>query len=155
MNHAPPKVKFSFVWENHAPPKVKFFAWLLIQNRIQCSVNLKRKNILDSDTCEVCKRLPESADHLISGCTFSQSFWRHIGWDPAAIPPVSATGAANSRWCSYPLVAHYVPAMLLATMESLTQCCVPKQTPQPATPAAGVPCCSKALVMAPPGIATR
>ena len=83
-----PCAYFSFVWKNHAPAKVKFFAWL-IQNRIQCSVNLKRKNILDSDTCEVCKRLPESADHLISGCTFSQSFWRHIGWDPAAIPPVS------------------------------------------------------------------
>jgi hypothetical protein len=45
---------FAFVWNNFAPPRVKFFAWLLVQNRIQCKTNLRKKNILDDDTCELC-----------------------------------------------------------------------------------------------------
>lgn len=36
MDQKPPF--FSFVWNNFAPPRVKFFAWLLVQNRIQCKV---------------------------------------------------------------------------------------------------------------------
>jgi len=62
---------YKFVWQNHAPPKVKFFAWLLLQGRIQCKSNLKMKNIVDSDVCDLCNRSPETADHLVSGCPFA------------------------------------------------------------------------------------
>jgi len=78
-----------FILKNHAPPKVKFFAWLLLQNSIQCKANLKKKNILDSDVCELCKCSAETASHLIFGCSIAQSFWRHIGWDPLRIPPAA------------------------------------------------------------------
>jgi hypothetical protein len=80
---------YRFVWTNHAPPKVKFFAWLLVQNRIQCSSNLKKKNILEHDTCTLCSLSAENADHLITGCPFAQCFWRYIGWDPTLIPPAT------------------------------------------------------------------
>jgi len=82
-------VYYQFVWKNHAPPKVKFFAWLLLQERIQCKTNLKRKNVLDSDTCDLCGLAPETPDHIISQCEFARRFWLHLGWDPASIPPVS------------------------------------------------------------------
>ena len=35
---------YTFVWRNYAPPKVKFFPWLLIQNCIQCKINLRKKD---------------------------------------------------------------------------------------------------------------
>jgi len=65
---------YIFVWKNYAPPKVKFFAWLLLQNRIQCSSNLKKKNILESDSCVLCSHAAETADHLMASCPFAQSF---------------------------------------------------------------------------------
>lgn len=101
---------YQFVWKNHAPPKVKFFAWLLLQERIQCKTNLKRKNVLDSDTCDLCGLAPETPDHIISQCEFTRRFWLHLGWDPASIPPVSklwevqgqagAPARSLSRQCS-------------------------------------------------------
>ena len=34
---------FDFIWRNFAPPREKFFAWLLVQDRIQCKANLEKK----------------------------------------------------------------------------------------------------------------
>jgi hypothetical protein len=79
---------FNFVWRNHAPPRVRFFAWLLVQNRIQCKVNLAKKNIVDDATCELCKEHDEDADHIVSGCRFARQFWTRIGWAPEDIYPV-------------------------------------------------------------------
>ena len=80
---------FNFIWQNHALPKVKFFAWLLLQEHIQCKSNLKKKNILDTDVCELCNQSAETTSHLISGCSFAQRFWRHLGWEPLIIPPAA------------------------------------------------------------------
>ncbi|CAN6202116.1 unnamed protein product [Urochloa humidicola] len=77
---------YQFVWKNRAPPKVKFFAWLLLQNRIQCRTLLKKKNIIESDTCEICGREPEDAEHIISKCSFAHRFWGHLGWHSSEIP---------------------------------------------------------------------
>jgi hypothetical protein len=66
----------SFVWRNHALPKVRFFAWLLVQERIQCKTNLMKKHILDDATCDLCKSHPEDSDHVVRGCSFAASFWQ-------------------------------------------------------------------------------
>lgn len=81
---------FDFVWRSCAPPKVKFFAWLLVQNRIQCKANLKRKNVLDDDRCDICGTATEDADHIITRCHFAQDFWCRLGWTPVDLPSVSA-----------------------------------------------------------------
>jgi hypothetical protein len=48
-----------------------------------------KKNVLESDTCNLCGRSAETADHIISQCPFSQRFWIHLGWNPTAIPSVN------------------------------------------------------------------
>lgn len=70
-------------------PRVKFFAWLLVQNRIQCKSNLLKKNILDDDTCELCNNGSEDADHIISRCPFARSLWEKVGWGSGRIAKVS------------------------------------------------------------------
>ena len=56
------------------PTRVKFFAWLLVQNMIQCKVNLANKGLLQDATYDMCKDQDEDADHIISKCTFTCSF---------------------------------------------------------------------------------
>ena len=67
---------------------VKFFAWLLTQNRIHCRAALVHKHILDDARCELCGLSDETADHILSECSFAQSFWTHIGW-PSGVAKVS------------------------------------------------------------------
>ena len=67
-------------WSNCAPPRVQFFAWLLIQKRIQCRANLKKKSIVEDDNCELCKQALESAEHLIFRCPFAENVWTKKGF---------------------------------------------------------------------------
>ena len=68
-----------FVWNNRAPPRVQFFAWLLTQDRLNCRSNLKVKNILDDDICELCGQEAEDCQHLILTCPFAT--WRALDID--------------------------------------------------------------------------
>ena len=70
---------YKFVWLNCAPPRVRFFAWLLVQNKIQCKTNLLAKNVVDDSECEVCRAGAESPDHLILHCPIASQFWEKLG----------------------------------------------------------------------------
>jgi len=52
----------------------------LIQERIQCRANLKKKSIVEDDNCELCKQASESADHLIFRCPFAANVWTKMGF---------------------------------------------------------------------------
>jgi len=70
---------YGFVWKSHAPPCVKFFGWLLLKERVRCKINLHKKHVMDSDTCELCGQAPECYDHLIFQCTVARAFWNQPG----------------------------------------------------------------------------
>ena len=105
---------FDFVWRNFAPPRVKFLGWLLTSNRIQCKTSLRRKHILQNADRDICGAPEETADHIMSGCPFARSFWRHIGWHADAIAPV------DELWKSTPALRH-VPGP--AVISLILLCC--------------------------------
>jgi hypothetical protein len=70
-----------FVWKNKAPPRVQFFAWLLIQDRVQCKANLLKKGVVQYASCEVCGAADETATHIIFRCPFAQDFWQALRFD--------------------------------------------------------------------------
>lgn len=72
----------AFVWRNHAPPRIQFFGWLLMQERIQCRVNLAKKNILTNSSCALCGQ-EESCDHIILHCSFASQVWSSLGFQTA------------------------------------------------------------------------
>ncbi|CAN6352985.1 unnamed protein product [Urochloa humidicola] len=76
----PPKSFSNFVWGNRAPPRVQFFAWLLVQERIQCRSNLVKKNVLQDARCPLCPS-EEDPNHIIFGCPFAQQAWLQMGFD--------------------------------------------------------------------------
>ena len=71
----------AFVWKNNAPPRVRFFAWLASKDKLESRVNLKKKNVLDDDTCEVYVMAPEMSFHILFQCSFARGFWFVVGVD--------------------------------------------------------------------------
>jgi hypothetical protein len=84
-NHGIPAAFAKFVWSNRTPPKVQHFCWLVVQDRIKCRTNLKRKHILEDDTCPICDADPETATHLLLTCPFSLQLWNKFGIDVSSL----------------------------------------------------------------------
>ena len=61
-----------------APPKVEFFMWLALLGKLNTRYRLYVKGILQEDqsTCTFCKLQPETLDHVLMSCTYSQQVWR-------------------------------------------------------------------------------
>lgn len=74
---------WTYIWTSSAPPRVKFFGWLLAMNRLPTRVNLHKKTILSSPTCELCKSCPEDTDHLFLNCPLASAFWDMIQVAPS------------------------------------------------------------------------
>lgn len=98
-----------FVWGSRAPPRVHFFAWLLVQECIQCRANLMKKHILDDGGCPVCGAT-EDSNHIIFGCSFATAVWRTLGIDTtnAVVRTLWTLG-----WPPALPVAHYDSFLLL------------------------------------------
>jgi len=84
-NHGTPAAFAKFVWSNRTPPKVQHFCWLVVQGRIKCGTNLKRKNIVEDDTCPICGADQETATHLMLACPFSSQLWGKFGMDVSSL----------------------------------------------------------------------
>jgi hypothetical protein len=81
----PPICTFhGFVWGNRAPLRVQFFAWLLVQERIQCHVNLVCKHVLDDDAREICG-LREDNDHIVFCFPFAAHVWAKLGVETTTV----------------------------------------------------------------------
>lgn len=67
-------------------PRVKFFAWLVLVDRLNSKMMLRRRNLSneDDDHCTLCmEQIDEDIDHLFFDCPFTKSCWLKIGiqWD--------------------------------------------------------------------------
>jgi len=67
----------STVWKKLAPPKVEFFMWLALLGRLNTKQRLYAKGLLQEDqiTCQLCSLQPESLDHILLLCPYSQNVW--------------------------------------------------------------------------------
>jgi hypothetical protein len=66
------------VWKNWAPPKYKLFDWLILQNRVWTADRLQKRGWPNCGNCQLCKREPETAAHLLFKCRFSLRIWNSI-----------------------------------------------------------------------------
>ena len=66
------------LWNNWAPPKHKFFAWLIIQDRVWTADRLQRRGWPNCGLCQLCKREPETAAHIIFRCRYTVRIWMEI-----------------------------------------------------------------------------
>lgn len=90
---------------------MKFFAWLLLQNRIQCKTTLRSKGIVDNTICETCQAPEETAAHIIFGCPNATQFWNATQIQTTADWPIQATNSATREHSRK--ILQYIPAPVL------------------------------------------
>lgn len=103
---------WSAIWRSAAPPRVKFFAWLMSKNRLPTRVNLHKKTILPTPTCELCNANLEDTYHIFLRCPMAAAFWNMI----QIIPEISSLSDLHNLELSGPL-----PTFLSSTFFLL--CC--------------------------------
>ena len=55
------------IWKTNIPLKVKIFMWMAVHDRIQCSVQLKKKQWSGPEECFACGNL-ETSNHILFQC---------------------------------------------------------------------------------------
>ena len=69
-------------WKADCPSKVTLFCWLAREDKISTLSNLSKKgcNIqCATDTCVLCHKNSETAEHLLLNCEFSERIWHFFG----------------------------------------------------------------------------
>ena len=77
---------FSWLWKSQCTPRVKFFAWLMLLDRLNTRVMLRRWNfnLQMGVNCVLCSSgMDEDADHLLFACPFARRCWQkvQVQWD--------------------------------------------------------------------------
>ena len=88
------------VWKKLAPPKVEFL-WLALLGKLNTRQRLCDKGILkeDQSICPFCALHPESIDHILLSCSFSQQVWLSISTELGKPLTVSASFKEHyERW---------------------------------------------------------
>lgn len=73
-----PDFTASTLWQTRTEPKCRFFAWLAAHDRVQTADNLARKNWPHNPTCSLCYCQPETTNHLLTECNFTEATWDRI-----------------------------------------------------------------------------
>jgi hypothetical protein len=79
---------YKLVWKSCCTPHVKIFAWLILVDRLNTKVMLRRRhlNTQDDHFCVMCSaNIEEDIEHLFFSCPFAQQCWSIINfsWDLA------------------------------------------------------------------------
>ena len=94
------------VWSNWAPPKCKFFAWLILQNKVWTADRLARRGWPNCGMCQLCKREPETAAHIMFKCRYSILIWDSLkAW-------LGLTNFDTSQWHAHTSVEEWWCAVI-------------------------------------------
>lgn len=66
------------LWKAKTEPKCKFFAWLPVHGKVQTADNLAKKNYACNPICPLCYCIPETTEHLLLQCNFTEATWREL-----------------------------------------------------------------------------
>jgi hypothetical protein len=69
---------WKIIWKSKAPPRVAFFMWTTVLGEILTMDNLRKKNIIVTEWCCMCKKSGESIDHLLLQCEVALEVWNMI-----------------------------------------------------------------------------
>uniref|UniRef100_A0A2N9IMR2 Reverse transcriptase domain-containing protein n=1 Tax=Fagus sylvatica TaxID=28930 RepID=A0A2N9IMR2_FAGSY len=68
------------LWATSVPKKIQHFLWRAVQEAIPTKRNLMRRNIIQDQICEMCKKGPEDVLHALWLCPKIRSVWNKEDW---------------------------------------------------------------------------
>jgi hypothetical protein len=89
------------VWKSWAPSKSKLFAWLILQNRVWSADRLQKRGWPNCGNCQLCKRVPETAPHILFKCRYSLRIWNSI------IHWLGITSVNTATWANHDSVKEW------------------------------------------------
>lgn len=66
------------IWKLHVPPRFKIFAWLLVQNKILTTDNLRKRGYNMAGICYMCRTSDETVQHLFNECTQTEVIYSQV-----------------------------------------------------------------------------
>jgi hypothetical protein len=89
------------IWKSKAPTRVAFFVWTAVLGKILTLDNLRKKNIIVTEWCCMCKHSGKSSNHLLLHCEVAiQSplplHSQHNNATTDTIPDTSPLGSTTS-----------------------------------------------------------
>ncbi|KAF8779733.1 hypothetical protein HU200_002318 [Digitaria exilis] len=63
------------LWKTKAENKCKFFGWLILQNKLWTADRILKNGGQANAICTLCRSTPESAVHMMAGCSYSIQVW--------------------------------------------------------------------------------
>jgi ribonuclease HI len=66
------------MWKWDLALKIKLFIWLAVENKILTWDNLQGRGWEGPNICYLCFKEPESVNHLLNTCPFTQKVWQRI-----------------------------------------------------------------------------
>ena len=69
---------FKLVWSLSVPNKVKNFLWRVCKEALPMKRNLRRRKIIEEDTCDHCKSNAKSEFHALWECLTLASVWNSV-----------------------------------------------------------------------------
>lgn len=71
------------MWQLKVYPKVRFFLWSVCNNALLTKENLYRRKMATSPLCPLCRRAPETPEHLVILCEWLGRVWSdtRLKWD--------------------------------------------------------------------------
>jgi hypothetical protein len=73
-----PLFKASSIWQAKTELKCCFFAWLALLGRALTTDNLMKKNWTCDPCCPLCFREPETNNHILTECNFTEAVWDRV-----------------------------------------------------------------------------
>ncbi|KAK6118987.1 hypothetical protein DH2020_047273 [Rehmannia glutinosa] len=88
-----PGMLWKWIWGLSIPPKIRFFIWRAAQDRLPVNTNFLKRHMLIDPLCRRCGEEPESAEHALRDCPWSNVFWRAspLRLDDKFLSPSTAT----------------------------------------------------------------
>lgn len=86
--------------KHKASLRIKFFAWPTNLDRCWTSTRLTHHGLPHADSCALCDHEPETTQHLLIGCPFSQQVWHDVLVCHATVPVLTGDGDFLLYWAS-------------------------------------------------------